>query len=197
MSTVWTPFGKPSFTRVRRSFYDLLFVFRYRIADRDRYVKKIDNILRKDIKVLHFGYAVFVDKCRKIIYTITMNNEFNEYATLVADRTFRHTAERLVMLCGIRADLKGFDCLIDAVILYGVGNCNGFCEIYRVIGELKKLKPKSVMREISYAIDQSYDIHEKLSAFIGIKIKKTDIHNGFVIAYLGKIFRNPDLSLYA
>lgn len=121
----------------------------------------------------------------------------NEYIGLVGDPTFRLTAERLVLKCGVRADLKGCSCLIDAVILFGTESCSGFCEIYRLIGELRRLKPKSVMREISYAISQSFDISKRLSALVGIPISEADIHSGLVIAYLGRLFKNPDLSLYA
>ena len=67
----------------------------------------------------------------------------NEYAELTADKSFRLTAERLVFRCGIHSNLKGYDCLADAVILYGAGACTGFCEIYRIIGLLRGLKPKS------------------------------------------------------
>ncbi len=121
----------------------------------------------------------------------------NEYAELTADKSFRLTAERLVFRCGIHSNLKGYDCLVDAVILYGTGACTGFCEIYRIIGLLRGLKPKSVMREISYAISQTRDIHIQLSKLTGFIVDKNDVHNALVIAYLGRIFRSPELSLYS
>ncbi len=121
----------------------------------------------------------------------------NEYAELTADKSFRLTAERLVFRCGIHSNLKGYDCLADAVILYGAGACTGFCEIYRIIGLLRGLKPKSVMREISYAISQTRDIHIQLSKLTGFIVDKNDVHNELVIAYLGRIFRSPELSLYS
>ncbi len=121
----------------------------------------------------------------------------NEYAELTADKSFRLTAERLVFRCGIHSNLKGYDCLADAVILYGAGACTGFCEIYRIIGLLRGLKPESVMREISYAISQARDIHIQLSKLTGFIVDKNDVHNALVIAYLGRIFRSPELSLYS
>lgn len=121
----------------------------------------------------------------------------NEYAELTADKSFRLTAERLVFRCGIHSNLKGYDCLADAVILYGAGACTGFCEIYRIIGLLRGLKPKSVMREISYAISQTRDIHIQLSKLTGFIVDKNDVNNALVIAYLGRIFRSPELSLYS
>lgn len=125
------------------------------------------------------------------------NNRLTEYMTVLADPSFRLTAERLTMQCGVRADLKGSKCLVDAIILYGTEMSTGFCEIYRIIGEVRRIKPKSVMREISYAIFQAFGIAERLSQMVGITITDNDIHNGLVIAYLGKIFKHPDLALYA
>ncbi|MCM1367606.1 MAG: sporulation initiation factor Spo0A C-terminal domain-containing protein [Roseburia sp.] len=121
----------------------------------------------------------------------------NEYRNVLGDPSFRLTADRLVMKCGIRADLKGCRCLTDAIILFGTETCLGFCDIYRAIGAVRGLKPKSVMREISYAISQSFGVAARLSEMVGVAIPESDIHSGLVIAYLGKLFKNPSLSLYA
>lgn len=125
-----------------------------------------------------------------------MNTTINECKQFLSDRSFRLTAERLALKCGVRADLKGSSCLTDAVILYGTEASTAFCEIYRIIGAVRGLKYKSVMREITYAIDQSFSISDNLSAMLGIKINKSDIHSGLVIAYLGKLFKDPDISIY-
>ncbi|MDE7107320.1 MAG: sporulation initiation factor Spo0A C-terminal domain-containing protein [Clostridiales bacterium] len=125
------------------------------------------------------------------------NNVLSEYLTALSDPSFRLTAERLTMKCGVRSDLKGSKCLVDAIILYGTELCTGFCEIYRIIGELRNIKPKSVMREIAYAISQAFGIVERLSKLVGVTLSDNDIHSGLVIAYLGKIFQHPDLALYA
>ena len=120
-----------------------------------------------------------------------------EYRQVLADPSFRLTAERLILKCGVRADLKGSDSLVDAVILYGTDTCTGFCEIYRVIGEVRNVKPKSIMRAISYAITQAFDLSTRLSEMIGTTIPPDHVHSGLVIAYLGRLFKNPELSLYA
>lgn len=125
------------------------------------------------------------------------NKRLTEYRTVVADPSFRLTAEKLTLKCGVRSDLKGSRCLVDAIILYGTEMCTGFCEIYRIIGELRNIKYKSVMREISYAIAQAFGIAERLSRLVGVTLTESDIHSALVIAYLGRIFRNPDLALYA
>ncbi len=120
-----------------------------------------------------------------------------EYAAAIADKTFRLTAERLVLKCGVRADLKGFYRLVDCVIIYGTELCTEFCRIYRIVGEINGLQAKSVMREISYALKQSFDAPAKLSALIGFNIPESEIHSGLVIAYLGRLFKNPELSVFA
>ena len=125
------------------------------------------------------------------------NNKLSEYLAALADPSFRLTAERLIMKCGVRSDLKGSNCLVDAIILYGTGLCTGFCEIYRIIGEVRGIKPKSVMREIAYAIAQAFGIVDRLSKLVGVTLTRNDIHSGLVIAYLGKIFKHPDLAIYA
>lgn len=124
------------------------------------------------------------------------NKVLSEYLTALSDPSFRLTAERLTMKCGIRSDLKGSKCLVDAIILSGTELCTGTCEMYRVIGEIRNIKPKSVMREIAYAILQSFRVAERLSKLIGILLTDNDIHSSLVIAYLGKIFKHPDLELY-
>lgn len=120
----------------------------------------------------------------------------SEYPSALADPSFRLTAEKLVLKIGVRADLKGYDCLVDAVILYGTELCTRFCDIYRIIGGLRRLKHKSVMREISYAVYQAFDLPRRLSALVGADIPASDIHNSLIIAYLGKLFRNPSLAVY-
>lgn len=124
-------------------------------------------------------------------------NLIEECRSVVSDRTFHFTAERLVLKCGVRADLKGFSCLIDAVIIYGTETSTAFCEIYAAIGALRKLKVKTVMREIAYAIAQAFDLRSRLSEMIGIPIAEADLHSGLVIAYLGRLFANPDVAVYA
>ena len=123
--------------------------------------------------------------------------ETNDYKSYLTDDTFILTANKILIRCGIRIDLKGYHYLADAIILYGTGLCKRFSDIYRIIAADRGIKPKSVMREISYAINAAHGIHERISSMLGIEIPKTVVHNGLVIAYLGTIFRDPDASLFA
>ena len=121
----------------------------------------------------------------------------HEVLSVVSDPTFRLTAERLVIKTGVRADLKGFKCLVDAVILYGTERFRKFSDIYAAVGAVRRLKHKTVMREISYAIAQAFGLPARLSALVGVDIPPADIHSGLVIAYLGSLFKNPDVAVYA
>jgi len=114
----------------------------------------------------------------------------------INDDMFRRTAERLVMAAGIRVDLKGFARMADAVILYGTGCYSSFNDLYESIGRLRKLKTKTVTRQISYAIAQSFDLAGRLSKMVGVEISPADIHNALVIAYLAKLFEHPDSDLF-
>ena len=118
------------------------------------------------------------------------------YSDIVCDKVFRGTAGKLVAKSGARPDLKGYAYLIDAVILYGTAVSESFCEIYRIIGELRRQKPKTVMRELGYCIAQSHSMPDGLSALVGVPIKLSDIYSGMVISCLGEIFKQPDPSLY-
>ena len=125
-----------------------------------------------------------------------MTNLSHIYSDIVCDRTFRKTAGLLVAKSGMRSDLKGYTYLIDAVILYGTGASESFCEIYRIIGEMRRLKTKTVMRELSYCIAQSSSISDGLTALTGVAVKPMDVHCGMVISCLGEVFKHPDPSLY-
>ena len=126
-----------------------------------------------------------------------MNNMIlNEYGGMTADPTFRTTAEQLVYKFGMRADLKGSNYLIDAVILNGTDSCTHACEIYRIIGSLRELNSKTVMRDITYTVKHAFGLADKLSAALGITIPESDIHSSLVIAYLGRLFKNPHLYDY-
>ncbi|MCH5162240.1 MAG: hypothetical protein J1G38_01980 [Clostridiales bacterium] len=98
----------------------------------------------------------------------------------------RLEAEMLVLRLGVRADLKGFDYLVDAVLLSDGGR-NRICDIYDRIAAERRAKPKSVMRDISYAAYNAPNLHRALSDMVGTNIAASDVHNALVIAYLGKI----------
>ncbi len=117
----------------------------------------------------------------------------SEHISLLEDRTFRNTADRLVVRLGVRPDLTGFRLLSDAVILYGTGNYS-FCTIYKMVAAYRSIKPKTVPRLISYALSEAIGLLENLRDLTGVLFREADIHAGLIIAHLGKIFKDPDLA---
>ena len=122
------------------------------------------------------------------------NIVINNYVNVLIDPNNRFKAEKLTLLSGIRSDLKGSKFLIDSTILYGTDSSTAFCEIYDIVGKYRNVKPKTLMRAISYSLAQSFSIAERLSALVGVNIPSSDIHSGLVIAYLGRLFKNPALA---
>lgn len=118
-----------------------------------------------------------------------MTNLGHIYSDIVCDKAFRRAAALLVAKSGVRSDLKGCACLTDAIILYGTAACKSFCEIYRIIAELRHAKTKTVMREMSYCISQSSELPENLTSLTGAKINLSDIRCGLVISGLGELFK--------
>lgn len=107
---------------------------------------------------------------------------------LLKDKSMRDVAERLVFDCGVHAHLKGFDCLADATILYASTNAS-VGEIYGIVGTYRNIKPKTVMRLITYAIDDAPDFAALLSRLTESHVTKAELHNGLAIADLGYVCR--------
>lgn len=98
----------------------------------------------------------------------------------------RIAAEDLIVRCGVRVDLKGSEYLVDGALLFGLNGMRGCYKIYDAIAEMRGVRAKTVMQEMSYAINKAYDITQGLSELVGVKIPKGEIHNGLVMGYLGR-----------
>ena len=110
---------------------------------------------------------------------------------LVFEPDIRRDAERLVLICGVHANLKGFARLTDAIILYSADDVE-YCvlnKLYQAIADIRKIKPKTVIREISYAILHAPHIAARLSELVGATISPDEIHNGLVIAALATVLK--------
>lgn len=92
-------------------------------------------------------------------------------------------AKNLVLKCGVPPTLAGYKYLTEAVELYATGNYK-LTEVYEELAESQDLLPQSVLRDISYAIAQSYNISKRLSAVVGLEIPDEQIRAGLVISYL-------------
>lgn len=117
----------------------------------------------------------------------------NNIANICINNRTHADAIGLVHKCGVRADLKGSDCLAEAITLYAENRNQGFCEIYRIIAERRGLKPKSVLRQISYALNASTGITERISEITGLTFDEQDVHAARIIAYLARLLELPEI----
>lgn len=93
-------------------------------------------------------------------------------------------AMNLVLQCGIPPDLVGCKYLTEAIELKALNNHKAM-SIYRTIAQRNAIKPKSVIRDISYALSKSETLHRLLSKLLGdVPIDKKQLHNSLVITYL-------------
>lgn len=93
------------------------------------------------------------------------------------------TALNLVLKCGVPPTLKGHKYLAEAIELYADGDYS-YSDLYRRIAENNDVKPKSIMRDISYAISQGFEFTERLSELMDMPIPREQMHNALAISYL-------------
>lgn len=55
------------------------------------------------------------------------------------------------------------------------------------------VKPKSVMRNITYALDHVTDLASRLSEILGFTVDDNSLHNGRVIFYIADLITEPSL----
>lgn len=107
------------------------------------------------------------------------------------DRRTVNAVERLVLKCGVRADLNGYTYLSEAAAVFSAHPDSKLKDICDAVGSIHGVKPKTVMREINYAVAQAFDISETLSELVGARIPPSHIHGRLVIAYIGKLCGKP------
>lgn len=118
----------------------------------------------------------------------------DEIEKAAEDKRAYFAVERLVLKCGIRADLNGCTYLTEAATIFAAHPRSKLADIYEAVGRIHDVKPKAVMRAISYAVAQAFGVADRLSELIGTHIPPSQIHGGLVIAYIGKLYGNPSLS---
>lgn len=87
---------------------------------------------------------------------------------------------------------KGYEQLYDCV-LTRISNEATITDIYSAVAVKYGIQSKSVMRNISYALNKVDKLSERLSEIMGIKIDNNSLHNGNIIFYLADIVSNPEM----
>ncbi len=101
----------------------------------------------------------------------------------------RIDADMLLLRSGVPSNLIGFDYLCDAVLLVGKNSKMRPCEVYAAVGEYRHVKPKTVMRVISYALNSASSLAKNLGKLTETTVDPNDVHNAFVIGYLATLLR--------
>ena len=91
-------------------------------------------------------------------------------------------AMSLVLKCGVPPELAGCTYLSEAVELRAFRNASAM-DIYRTIAVRHSIKPKSVIRDISYALSKSKYLPSALSELLNFHVG-SHLPNNLVIAYL-------------
>ena len=118
----------------------------------------------------------------------------SKYDKYVYDVERRTIAEKLMLFCGVPADLGGFAKLVDCSVVASYYPTAPLNAIYRAVGAMYGVTPSTILRAVSYALYKSPDFANAISLVIGTRIKPSDVHSGMAIALLGKIIDNPALS---
>ena len=119
-----------------------------------------------------------------------MNRVIIDNENLQIDAKERKRAEKIIIQCGVRSDLNGFNLLVDCVLLFN--RCHSG-SVYEKVGEMYGLKNRTVTREIEYAISHAVNLPQTLSALIGAPLPPKKPNNRMVIGYLNKLLYNTEL----
>lgn len=87
----------------------------------------------------------------------------------------------------------GFKQLVECInvrICYGL---NTLGKIYAAVSKGYGVQPKTVMRNVTYALRHAYDLPQRLSEILGFQIDTNTLHSGKVIFYMADYVAEPEL----
>lgn len=108
--------------------------------------------------------------------------EFN----ILTDPVKRAAAEYMLFKCGVRSKYKGFVYLADAALIYYDGTEDGFGLIYDAVARFRGKTTKAVCRDMSYAVENSPDLGERLAAMSGTDCDFLTIKPSAVVSIVGR-----------
>ena len=111
----------------------------------------------------------------------------------IIDGELYRKAEATVLRLGINPSKNGYTYLIEASALYSKDCAVPMKRIYETVASFHGVKPRTVMRGITYAIEEARELHKRLSQMISAPVTINDLRSGLVIAYLAKIL-NPKIN---
>ena len=87
----------------------------------------------------------------------------------------------------------GYRQMIDCIEIRITEQLPTMGAIYAVAAIKYGVKPKSVMRNITYALDHVTDLASSLSEILGFTVDDNSLHNGRVIFYIADLITEPSL----
>lgn len=87
---------------------------------------------------------------------------------------------------------KGYKQLYDCVIAR-MAKETTITEIYTEVGKKYNVQGKTVLRNVTYALNKAERLEERLSEVLGIRIEPNAMHTGLVITYLAEIVKEPEV----
>lgn len=104
----------------------------------------------------------------------------------LADPEKRAAAELLLLKCGVRSKYKGFTYLADAALVYADGWQDTFGGIYDVVARFRGISVKSMFRDLSYAVDNSFELGARLAELSGANYYGEPIKPSTAVAIIGR-----------
>ena len=111
----------------------------------------------------------------------------------IIESTLYKKAETTVLRCGIAPSKNGYTYLTEAAALYSTDCTVPIKRIYETVASFHGVKPRTVMRGITYAIGGTRELHKRLSKMLSATVTIDELRSGLVIAYLAKIL-NPKIN---
>ena len=104
----------------------------------------------------------------------------------ILDGALERRAEELVLHCGVDPSKNGFAYLAEAAALYSTDCSVPMRRVYETVASFHGVKPRTVMRGITYAIEGTRELHKKLARLLHMDIKIADLRSGLVVAFFAK-----------
>lgn len=87
----------------------------------------------------------------------------------------------------------GFKQLVECISVRIRYEMNTLCKIYAEVSKDYGVQPKTVMRNVTYALRHAYDLPQRLSEVLGFPIDVNTLHAGKVIFYMADYVTDPSL----
>ncbi len=128
--------------------------------------------------------TLYISARRDVKYTVMRTRE-TTYGGII-DGALYGKAESALLHCGVNPCKNGYTYLTEAAALYSKDCTVPIKRVYETVASFHGVKPRTVMRGITYAIEGTRELHKKLSQMLNMNIKIEDLRSGMVVAFFAK-----------